>query len=489
MTFEVRVLDPEPVRRLTDHADAGAGIAAADRLGPAAVVDLLTRSGLRGRGGAGFPTGVKWQTVIENRSPRHATSVVVNGAEGEPGTYKDRAILLANPYRMLEGAAIAARAVSAVRVVIALKETFVAVHDRIRAAVAEAGEAGWFEGMDLDVVLGPSSYLFGEETALLEVANGRPPFPQVAPPYRRGLELVAEEPSSEASVVDLAGPADDHGAAPTVVDNVETLSNVAAIIARGPEWFRSVGTADSPGTVVSTVSGDTRRAGVAEVELGRPLRGVLDEIGGGMPEGRRIQFVLAGVSTGIIPDTQLDVKMTHADLRAIGSGLGTAGFLVFDDRASAAAVAHGVSTFLAVESCGQCTPCKGDGLELMQRLDRVRSGRAHRDDMARIEGLAAHVEEGARCFLGRQHREVLESLLLLELPDFSRHGTPQEAASTVLIAPIDELAEGVARIDARQAQKNPDWSYGGVESGRWPANAIDVDEEAEAEAERAQGPD
>jgi NADH:ubiquinone oxidoreductase subunit F (NADH-binding) len=241
--------------------------------------------------------------------------------------------------------------------------------------------------------------------------------------------------------------------------------------------------------VVSTVSGDTLRAGVAEVELGRPLRGVLDEIGGGMPEGRRIQFVLPGVSTGIIPDTQLDVKMTHADLHAIGSGLGTAGFLVFDDLASAAAVAHGVSTFLAVESCGQCTPCKGDGLELMQRLDRVRSGDAHRDDMARIEGLVAHVEEGARCFLGRQHREVLESLLLLELPDFSRHGTPQEAASRVLIAPIDELTEGVARVDVRQAQKNPDWSYGGVESGRWPAAAIDVDEEAEAAAERAHGPD
>ncbi len=480
MTLEVRVLDAEPVVRLADHGDGGEGLRAAERLGAAAVVDLLRRSGLQGRGGAGFPTGVKWQTVLDNLSPDRPATVVVNGAEGEPGTFKDRSILLTNPYRVLEGAAIAARTIGAERVIIALKATFTAVHDRIRRAVAEADEAGWFVGLDLDVVLGPSSYLYGEETALLEVANGRPPFPQVAPPYRRGVELVTEAPTAEAAVVDLAGPATEAGAAPTLVDNVETMANIAAIVARGPDWFRSVGTEDSPGTVVATVSGDTVRAGVAEVALGRPLAEVLEEIGGGMPEDRSIQFVLAGVSTGIIPNTQLQVPMTHAVLRAIGSGLGTAGFIVFDDQADATAVAQGVSRFLAIESCGQCTPCKGDGLELAQRLDRVRLGSAHSDDLIEIERLAGHVEEGARCFLGRQHREIIESLLLVELPDF---GAQAQAAARseepVLIAPLADLRDGVAVLDEHQADKNPDWSYGGPDSGQWPAARIDVDAESD----------
>jgi NADH-quinone oxidoreductase subunit F len=475
MSFEARVLDPKRVERLQDHVDAGEGLRHAEAAGPAAVVDLLQRAGLQGRGGAGFPTGIKWQTVRENLSPVAPATVLVNGAEGEPGTFKDRSILLTNPYRVLEGAVIAARVLRADRIVIALKESFTQVHTRVRAAVAEADQAGWFDGLDVDVVLGPSSYLFGEETALLEVANGRPPFPQVAPPYRRGVDLVAEEPVAEAAVVDLAGPASDTGAPPTLVDNVETFANVPAIVARGPEWFRSVGTDGSPGTVVATVSGDAVRAGVAEVELGRPLNEVLGEIGEGMPEDRVVQFVLSGVSTGIIPGSRLDVPVSHGGLRAIGSGLGTAGFIVFDDRASAAAVAQGVSRFLAVESCGQCTPCKGDGLELADRLDRVRLGAPEPDDVAQIERLAARVDEGARCFLGRQHREVIESLLLLGLPDFRRHASSGEPAEPVLIAPIADLHDGVAVLDGQQAGKNPDWSYGGEDSGQWPAARIDVD--------------
>jgi NADH-quinone oxidoreductase subunit F len=472
---ETRVLDARPVPTLASDAERGEGLQACQRLGPEAVIAVVDESGLRGRGGAGFPTAIKWRTVRENVPRERSATVVVNGAEGEPGTFKDRAILLANPYRVLEGAIIAARTVSADRIVVALKASFTEVQARVRGAVAELERAGWLPDLEIAIVLGPSSYLFGEETALLEVANGRPPFPQVAPPYRRGMDLVSEDPTAEAATVELAGPRAETGAPPTLVDNVETLANIPAIVARGAKWFRSVGTERSPGTVVCTISGDTNRAAVAEVPLGLPLQEAVDGIGRGLPDGRQVKFILPGVSAGIIPGDRLDVPMTHDALQEIGSGLGTAGFIVFDDRADAVAVADAVSRFLAVESCGQCTPCKGDGLELSLRLGRLRAGGEEADDVPAIERLAGRVDEGARCFLGRQHRYVIESLLLLGLEDFRRHAEDAETSEPVLIAPIVELRDGVAVIDDAQAAKNPDWSTGGEDSGQWPAAQIDVD--------------
>jgi NADH:ubiquinone oxidoreductase subunit F (NADH-binding) len=475
---EPRVLDHEAVVDLGEYSDAGEGLRTADRSGSATVIAVLRDSKLRGRGGAGFPTGLKWQTVVENRSAREPATVVVNGAEGEPGTFKDRAILLTNPYRVLEGAVIAARTVGADRIVVALKESFTAVAERVRRAIAEIEQAGWTAGLVVDVMLGPSSYLFGEETALLEVVNGRPPFPQVSPPYRRGVDVVSANPTAEAAVVELAGPA-DRIAAPTLVDNVETLANVPAIVARGARWFRSVGTEGSPGTVTCTISGDTRRAGVAEVPLGMTLREAIALIGRGLPDGRTVKLVLPGVSAGVVLEHNLDVPLAHEPMREIGSGLGTAGFIVFDDRADTVAVAEAVARFLAIESCGQCTPCKGDGLELLARLERMRRGAAEPDDVPAVAKLASHVDLGARCFLGQQHREVVESLLLLELDDFERHGEPADAAPPVLIAPMVDLDDGVAVLDEDQRSKNPDWSYGGDESGQWPAARLDVDAEAD----------
>jgi NADH:ubiquinone oxidoreductase subunit F (NADH-binding) len=474
MIDEMRVLDPLPVTSLRDDKERGDGLRAFEKLGPDGVIASVRAAGLRGRGGAGFPTAIKWRTVRENLPPRRAPTVVVNGAEGEPGTYKDRTILLTNPYRVIEGAAIAAHAIGADRIVFALKESFVGVHDRVKSAVAEMDQAGWLPDFDVDVVLGPSSYLYGEETALLEVANGRPPFPQVAPPYRRGVDVLSEDVTSEAASVELAGPAAETGAAPTLVDNVETIANIAGIVARGPEWFRSVGTDRSPGTVVCTISGATKRAGVAEIPLGFVLEEAIQLIGDGLPTGRRIKFCLPGVSAGIIPGHNVDVPLTHDALSALGSGLGTAGFIVFDDRADAVAVAQAVSRFLAVESCGQCTPCKGDGLEIAARLARLRDGDAETDDLAALEHLIAHIDLGARCFLGRQHREVIESLLLLQLADFERHAEGT-SAEPVLIAPILEIRDGVAVLDDGQADKNPDWTVGGEDSGQWPAARLDVD--------------
>src|SRR6476659_1759028 len=247
-----RVLDPEPVQSLDAWIAAGGGKAleAAASVGAETVIETIEASGLRGRGGAGFPTGTKWRTVAANRSTTLPSTVVVNGAEGEPGSFKDRLILRRNPYRVIEGALIAAGAIGADRVIIAVKASFEAEVARLRVAVDEIRQAGWVdESIEMSVFEGPSEYLYGEETALLEVIDGRSPFPRVAPPFRHGVDEIGED-TSEAAETDMAGPGAGEAAPPTLVNNVETMANVARIVLEGPDWFRSVGTDASPGTIV-----------------------------------------------------------------------------------------------------------------------------------------------------------------------------------------------------------------------------------------------
>ncbi|HYT39312.1 MAG TPA: hypothetical protein VEN99_07370, partial [Acidimicrobiia bacterium] len=299
-----RVLDPEPVPSLDAYLGAGGGkgLEAARKLGPSATVEEVTASGLRGRGGAGFPTGRKWAAVAANRAPGLRPSVVVNASEGEPGSFKDRMLLRRNPYRIIEGAVIAAEAVDAERVVFALKASFRPELERLRTALDEIGRAGWTD-LTLLVVEGPAEYLYGEETALLEVVDGREPFPRIAPPYRHGVDDVGPDPVSAAGAV-MASPGGQTPAAPTLVNNAETLGNVPAILAEGAAWFRQVGTADSPGTIVCTVSGGGRRAGVAEFEMGTPLAEVIETIGG---QGHSpVKAVLSGVANPFLPGDRLD---------------------------------------------------------------------------------------------------------------------------------------------------------------------------------------
>ena len=250
-----RVLFADTIASLDEYVSrrGGAGLEAARKLDASSIIDSVEASGLRGRGGAGFPAGRKWRTVAQNRSPAVAATVVVNGAEGEPGTFKDRSILRRNPYHVLEGALIAARAVGADHVVFGLKRSFTAEVARVRTAIDEAQAAGWAEGVGLEVFEGPDEYLYGEETALLETVDGRFPFPRIAPPFRRGVHSFAERRAGaggrigSAADVEMAGAADDSAAPPALVSNVETMANVARIVARGPDWFRSVARSGRPG--------------------------------------------------------------------------------------------------------------------------------------------------------------------------------------------------------------------------------------------------
>jgi NADH:ubiquinone oxidoreductase subunit F (NADH-binding) len=471
MATITRVLDPEPVRNLEAYRAAGGekGLEAARKLGPAATIEEITASGLRGRGGAGFPTGRKWATVATNEPPRLRPSVVVNASEGEPGSFKDRMLLRRNPFRIIEGAVIAAEAIDAERIVFALKASFRTELERLRTALAEVEQAGWTD-RELLVCEGPSEYLYGEETALLEVIDGREPFPRIAPPYRHGIDDVGRDPVSAAGSV-MASPGGQTPAAPTLVNNTETIANVPAILANGAEWFRQVGTAESPGTIVCTVSGGGRRAGVAEFEMGTPLREVIETIGG---PGQPIVAVLSGVANPFLPGDKLDTPLSYGAMEAAGTGLGAAGFLVFSDGDDLAAVAAGVARFLAVESCGQCTPCKQDGLAIAEILTRVCCGEPQSGDAEELASRVATVGDEARCALAGQQQRVIGSLLSL-FPDAVTAHLEDAAApdDTVLIAALVDIKDdGTAIVDERHRDKQPDWTYE-TYSGQSPADRLD----------------
>jgi NADH-quinone oxidoreductase subunit F len=485
---EARVLPVAPIETLADYIADGGGtaLAQAETLGADGVIDAIARSGLGGRGGAGFPAGRKWAAVRANSSELEPSAVVVNAAEGEPGSFKDRAIMGANPFAIVEGAIVAARAVGADQVILGTKRAFTAEIARLQAAIAEIERDGWADGIELSVFEGPSEYLYGEETALLEVIDGRYPFPRIAPPYRRGIDEVVDRPSdvtthsSSAAHVELAGTSDEAVAPPALASNAETFVNAALIIARGVEWWRSVGTPDSPGTIVCTVSGDTQRAGVGEFAMGTPLREVLETLGGGPRDGRSWVAAISGVSNPFVPADLFDTPMSHEAMRAIGSGLGTGGFIVYDDSTDFTGVAAGMSRFLAVESCGQCAACKSDGLVISAVLDRLARSTPHPDDLDVLHARLTSVADGARCNLATQQQVVVGSVLELFPDTISAHAhhdaPPVEPA---LIAAIADVGGGVVVLDPHQAAKQPDWTFDAVDSGKWPADRLDDHREPE----------
>ncbi len=478
MPLEPRVLDAEPVTSLDAWVDIGGrtGLQTALEAGPATTMEVVAASGLRGRGGAGFPTGVKWRTVAANLSDEMTATVVVNAAEGEPGSFKDRAILRTNPYRVLEGALIAAVTIGADEVVVATKARWTAEIDRVRTAAAELNAADWGGGVTIDVVGGPEEYLFGEETALLEVIEGRLPFPRIAPPWRRGIDDAIGD-SALSGDEELAVADDETPVPPVLVNNVETMANLPGILAHGAEWFRSVGTDRSPGTIVCTITGTTERHGVAEVPLGTTLRQVIDDIGGGVLDGGEVSAVLSGVANPLITSTMLDTPLTYEDMAAAGSGLGTGGYIVFDQTVDPVAVAAGVSRFLTVESCGQCTPCKQDGRTITEVLVRVLGNQASETDLDTLEHRLDTVTDGARCFLATQHQLVVNSLLAAFPDALAAHAVgPQRGptAEPVLITEIERLDPGErAVLDERHLTKQPDWTFGPEDSGEAPADRLD----------------
>ena len=441
------LLAPRPIESLDEYLAGdigGLGLDRALELGPAGTIDVVRDSGLRGRGGAGFPTGRKWQSIAGSDSPRRY--VVCNGAEGEPSTFKDRALMRTNPYQLIEGVLVAAFAVAAESVYIALKASFETELDRVTRAAAEMQGAGICGDCEINVVAGPPDYLYGEETALLEVIEGRSALPRLFPPYQHGLFATDITTGWEGSTsAGRLGPA----ANPTLVNNVETLSNVPSILARGPEWFRSRGTPESPGTIVCTVAGDVVAPDVGEVELGTPLGAVIDAVGSGVGPGRTVKAVLPGVAAPFVTD--LTIPVSYEGFERAGSSMGAGGYQVLDDRACMVSAALAASRFLAEESCGQCPPCKLGSTEITRRLERLETGNGDRADIDALDQWLRRVSDGNRCYLAVQEQLVVGSVATMFADEVEAHvalGRCPLPSRPVVLPRLTDLREGTARLVA-----------------------------------------
>ncbi len=444
------ILLPEagPIDSLDAYLAGGGGVAfERARIGDAdGIVEELRRAGLRGRGGAGFPTAIKWSTV--RADPARTRFVCANGAEGEPGTFKDRYLLRTNPWQVIEGLAIARHVIGAERAFLCLKRSSGPEIAAVRRALEEiARHSEMAAGIEL--VLGPDEYLFGEEKALLEVVEGGLPLPRVFPPYIHGLF----GPPYDGTHSELHHP--------TIVNNVETLAHVTRIVQRGADWFRSFGTADSPGTMLFTVSGDVQRPVVAERPMGMTLRELITEVAGGLPSGRRVKALLPGLAGAVLTEDRLDTPLSFAGMRAAGSALGSGGFIVCDDSACMAHIAWLLSRFLHVESCGQCPPCKQGSQRITDCLTRLLDGSGTRHDLDEIAATVAWVANGQRCALASSESVVVGSILQAFPEDFTAHthgtcGLRHDA----IIPKMTDYAPGQGfTYDTAYMRKQPDWTY------------------------------
>jgi NADH:ubiquinone oxidoreductase subunit F (NADH-binding) len=440
----VRLLDKAP-RSFDDYASGGGGhgLEIALGAGPEAVIDEVAKSGLRGRGGAGFPTGEKWRSI---RSTGTGTRFAVcNGAEGEPATFKDRTLFRTNPYQVLEGLAIAAYAVGAERAYVGLKESFAEEVQAVDRALREMRDADALGPVAIELVLGPDLYLFGEETGLEEVIEDRPPLPRIARPFMFGL---------------FAAPPNDN---PTLVNNVETLANVPHILAEGSDWLRSSGTDTSPGTMLFTICGDVLQEGVFELPLGTPLRYLVEDLAGGPPEGRTFKAFFPGSSNTVLAPTELDVPLDFDSMRQVGSGLGSAGFAAFDDSACMVRAAHLYSRFLYVESCGQCPACKFGTGETTRLLAEVESEGGSAQVLESILIRAKGSTDGQKCALPTGESLLIQSLAQVFADEFRSHiGHVCPLPRDLTFHKIIDWDGATERFvyDQNYEWKQPDWTYG-----------------------------
>jgi NADH-quinone oxidoreductase subunit F len=460
------LLPETPLQSVDDYLAFGGarGLPRARELGPDQTIQELTLSGLRGRGGGGFPTGRKWQTV--RRALGTTKYVVVNAAEGEPGTFKDRMLMRRNPYQIVEGTAIAALTIGAAGAYICLKAKFEREAERITRAVEEMQSAGLAGNTPITIVAGPDEYLFGEEKAMLEVIEGNAPLPRLLAPFEHGLFATAPQIGWQAASTD-PGRVDTDAQArsnPTLVNNAETVASVSAVLANSAEWHRAMGTRESPGHVICSVVGDVVSGGVAEIELGTRLSDVIATLGGGLRPGRSVKAVFSGVANPVLPGDRLETPISYEDLRAAGSGMGSAGFVVYDDRACMVDVAYTFSRFLWVESCGQCEACKLGCEDITADLLRIEEGRGDDLDVNDIGARLLKVTDASRCALPAEEQAVIASILRTFPEDFADHleGRPCARRHHLPLPKIVDIVDGVVTYDQRQEFKQPDWTYAGA---------------------------
>ncbi len=360
---------------------------AATAMKPAEITEVVKASGLRGRGGAGFPTGTKW-SFIDNKNWPHY--VVANADESEPGTFKDREIMEGNPFQFLEGVAIASCAVGANAAYVYLRGEFRRIAKFLDEKIAEMEAAGALGenlfgsqySLKIHTHLGAGAYICGEETAMLESLEGKLGQPRIRPPFP--------------AVYGLYGK-------PTVVNNVETLTNLPPILRNGADWYKSLGTPDSAGVKIFSLSGRVRKPGNYELPFGTTFRQLIYEQGGGVQEGRPVKAIMpAGASSSfiLVDDKVLDTPMEYAAVRALGADLGSASVIVIDDTVSIDWVIDKTIHFFKHESCGKCTPCREGTYWMMHLIDRVRDGARSQADVDLLLNVARQMQNKCLCPLG-----------------------------------------------------------------------------------------
>lgn len=372
---------------------------------PNQVVEEIRRSGLRGRGGAGYPTGLKWATVA--KMPNTQKYVICNGDEGDPGAFMDRSILESDPHLVLEGMAIAAYAVGANQGYLYVRAEYPLAIERLQTAIKQAKKYGLmgsqvFESsfdFRVDIRVGAGAFVCGEETALIASVEGGRGTPRPRPPYPAAAGLWGE---------------------PTLINNVETFANIAPIIRRGADWFAGIGTEKSKGTKVFSLTGKIRNAGLIEVPMGIPLREIVEVMGGSVPDGEVKAVQTGGPSGGCIPAHLLDTPVDYESLVALGSMMGSGGMVVMDQETDMVEVAHYYMDFCREESCGKCIPCRAGTVQLYEMLSQILAGRATLADLERLKALCGFVKATSLCGLGQSAPNPVLSTLTYFPEDYAR---------------------------------------------------------------------
>jgi bidirectional [NiFe] hydrogenase diaphorase subunit len=399
---------------------------------PEEVIKEVTRSGLRGRGGAGYPTGVKWATVAKNRGERKY--VVCNADEGDPGAFMNRSLLESDPHRVLEGMAIAGYAVGARQGYIYCRGEYPLAVQRLQTALKQAGALGILGSkvfatpfdFHIDIRIGGGAFVCGEETALMASIMGQRGTPTPRPPY----------------------PA-EHGlwGMPTLLNNVETFANVPGIVRRGADWFAAFGTEKSRGTKVFCLTGKVVNTGLVEVPLGTPMRKIVQEIGGGAPDGGTIKAVqTGGPSGGCIPAELLDTPVDYESLTRLGSIMGSGGMIVMDQANNMVDVARYFMQFCMDESCGKCVPCRAGTVQLHRLLTHILEGIAGEEDVRQLEALCDMVKHTSLCGLGQTAPNPTLSTLRYfrhEYEALLKPGSPAQRMGLPLVA--GPASKGVAK--------------------------------------------
>jgi len=351
------------------------------------IIEEIKASGLRGRGGAGFPTGLKWQFAADaDGSPKY---ILCNADEGDPGAFMDRSILESDPHALLEGMVIGAKAIGAHQGYIYVRAEYPLAIDRLNTAISQARDYGLLgedilgSGYDMDIELyhGAGAFVCGEETALMRSIEGQRGMPRPRPPFPAHKGLWAK---------------------PSVLNNVETYANVAQIIHRGSDWFASIGTEKSTGTKVFALTGQVKNIGLIEVPMGTPLRTIVYDVGGGIPGKRKLKAVqVGGPSGGCIPESMIDTPVDFESIPATGAIMGSGGMVVMDTSTCMVDVAKFFLEFTAEESCGKCTPCREGTLQMLEVLERITEGKGRMEDLDTLERLAKMIGTSSLCGLGQ----------------------------------------------------------------------------------------